>query len=60
MIDTEGIAIDNDYRIWNAYGVSAWPTQLVFDKNGRLRNTIVGDSQDDAIDSAIRKLVVQP
>jgi hypothetical protein len=32
----------------------------VFDKNGRLRNTIVGDSQDDAIDSAIRKLVVQP
>ena len=54
------IAIDNDYRIWNAYGVSAWPTQFVFDKNGRLRNTIVGDSQDDAIDSAIRKLVVQP
>ena len=54
------IAIDNDYRIWNAYGVSAWPTQLVFDKNGRLRNTIVGDSQDDALDSAIRNLVAQP
>lgn len=52
------IAIDNDYRIWSAYGVSAWPTQLVFDKNGRrLRNAIVGDSQDDAIDSTIRKLV---
>jgi len=52
-------AIDNDYRIWNAYGVSTWPTQLVFDKGGRLRHAIVGDGHDDEVDSTIRRLVAQ-
>src|SRR5580658_4351924 len=44
------VAIDNSFAIWNAYGVDAWPTQLFFDRTGKLRATIVGDSQDDAVD----------
>ncbi len=51
------IALDNDYRIWQAYGVNAWPTQLVFDRTGTLRTTIVGDSQDAELNRAIEKLV---
>lgn len=51
------IAIDNDARIWNAYGVTAWPTQLIFDRSGRLRNTFVGDSQDGAVAAAVRAIV---
>ncbi|MBC5800458.1 MAG: redoxin domain-containing protein [Candidatus Eremiobacteraeota bacterium] len=51
------IVVDNDYRIWRAYGVSAWPTQLLFDRNGRLRATIVGDSQDAALNGAIAGLI---
>jgi thiol-disulfide isomerase/thioredoxin len=51
------IALDNDHRIWDAYGVSGWPTQLVFDRGGRLRNTIVGDSQDDDLNNAIKVLL---
>ena len=31
------IAIDNDHRIWDAYNITAWPTQLVFDRSGRLK-----------------------
>lgn len=51
------VAIDNDEKLWNAYAVNAWPTQLVFDRSGRLRKTIVGDSQDDDVSAAIRMLV---
>lgn len=51
------IAIDNDHRIWDAYNVSAWPTQLIFDRAGRLRYTFVGDSQDRQVMSAVRSLV---
>jgi thiol-disulfide isomerase/thioredoxin len=51
------IALDNDQRIWDAYGVNAWPTQLVFDRNGHLRATIIGDSQDERVNAAVRSLV---
>jgi thiol-disulfide isomerase/thioredoxin len=51
------VAIDNDQKLWNAYGVNAWPTQLFFDRNGRLRKTIVGDSQDDDVSATVRALV---
>jgi thiol-disulfide isomerase/thioredoxin len=51
------IAIDNDYRIWNAYRVAAWPTQLVFDRAGRLRATIVGDGRDGDVNDAVRDCV---
>lgn len=51
------IVVDNDYRIWRAYGVSAWPTQLLFDPQGRLHTTIVGDSQDAVLDRAVASLV---
>jgi thiol-disulfide isomerase/thioredoxin len=51
------IAIDNEHRIWDAYGVSAWPTQLVFDRAGELKYTIVGDSQDHQVPVAVRSLI---
>jgi thiol-disulfide isomerase/thioredoxin len=53
------VAIDNSFAIWNAYGVGAWPTQLFFDRKGALRATIVGDSQDDAVDRIVQKLLAE-
>jgi thiol-disulfide isomerase/thioredoxin len=53
------VAIDNSFAIWNAYGVDAWPTQLFFDRRGKLRATIVGDSQDDAVDRIVQKLLAE-
>ena len=50
------VAIDNDFAIWNAYGVQAWPTQLIFDRHGVLRATIVGEGQDAQVDSTIARL----
>ena len=51
------VAIDNDYRLWKAYGIEYWPTQLIFDRAGNLRRTIVGDSQDELVDRTIAQLV---
>jgi thiol-disulfide isomerase/thioredoxin len=51
------IAIDNSSRIWNAYGVDAWPTQLLFDRAGRLREKFVGEGNDDEVDAAVGSLI---
>jgi thiol-disulfide isomerase/thioredoxin len=53
------VALDNDSAIWTAYGVEYWPTQLIFDRKGHLRKTVIGDSQDDVVNDAIRKLLAE-
>jgi thiol-disulfide isomerase/thioredoxin len=51
------VAVDNAFSLWDAYGVNAWPTQLFFDRHGRLRKVIVGDSQDDLVRSTTEALL---
>ncbi len=51
------VAVDNSFALWNAYGVDAWPTQLFFDRHGRLRKVIVGDSQDDLVRTTVEALL---
>jgi hypothetical protein len=53
------VAIDNSFAIWHAYNIDAWPTQLFFDRTGKLRATIVGDSQDDEVDRIVQKLLAE-
>jgi thiol-disulfide isomerase/thioredoxin len=51
------VAIDNAFALWHAYGVQAWPTELFFDRQGKLRRTIVGDSQDDDVRATVESLL---
>ncbi|MGA8839173.1 MAG: redoxin domain-containing protein [Candidatus Aquilonibacter sp.] len=51
------VAVDNGFSLWDAYGVNAWPTQLFFDRHGRLRKVIVGDSQDDQVRATVEALL---
>ncbi len=51
------VAVDNTFSLWDAYGVNAWPTQLFFDRHGRLRKVIVGDSQDDQVRATAEALL---
>jgi thiol-disulfide isomerase/thioredoxin len=53
------VAVDNSFALWNAYAVSAWPTQLFFDRHGRLRKTIVGDSQDADVRATVAQLLAE-
>jgi thiol-disulfide isomerase/thioredoxin len=54
------VAVDNSFAIWNAYGTTAWPTQLIFDKHGKLRKTVVGEGYDRDIESTVKSLIAEP
>ena len=51
------VRIDNDFSVWRAYGVEYWPTQLIFDRHGRLRKTVIGEGQDDLVNATVKKLL---
>jgi peroxiredoxin len=53
------VAVDNSFALWDAYGVDAWPTQLFYDRHGRLRKVIVGDSQDALVRSTVETLLAE-
>jgi thiol-disulfide isomerase/thioredoxin len=53
------VAIDNDHTLWNAYDTEYWPTQLIFDKHGVLRKTVIGDSQDQLVDDTVNALLAE-
>lgn len=53
------VVYDDGFQIWNAYGVSAWPTQLVFDRRGRLRKTYVGEGYDAQLEQTVRELAAE-
>jgi thiol-disulfide isomerase/thioredoxin len=53
------VAIDNENHLWNAYDTEYWPTQLIFDKHGVLRKTVIGDSQDQLVDDTVRMLLAE-
>src|SRR5690349_3723432 len=51
------VVTDNDYSTWKAYGVEAWPTLFLLDKQGRVRWTHVGEGYYDETEDVIRKLL---
>jgi thiol-disulfide isomerase/thioredoxin len=51
------VAIDNQFALWKAYHIQYWPTQMLFDRRGKLRNVIIGDSQDATVDAAVNALL---
>jgi thiol-disulfide isomerase/thioredoxin len=53
------VAIDNDEKLWNAYSIQYWPTQLIFDRHGRLRRTVIGEGQDTEVASTVAALVAE-
>jgi len=50
------VVTDNDYKTWKAYGVEAWPTIVVLDKQGRIRWLHVGEGRYDETENVIRAL----
>jgi thiol-disulfide isomerase/thioredoxin len=54
------VLFDDNFAVWNRYGVSAWPTQLVFDRHGVLRATYVGEGYDAQLERTVRTLASQP
>lgn len=53
------VVTDQDYSTWKAYGVEAWPTLFVLDKQGRVRWTHVGEGYYDETERVIKKLLAE-
>jgi DNA-binding beta-propeller fold protein YncE len=51
------VAVDSDYKIWNAYGVRAWPTLVVIDPEGNVVGGVSGEGHRDTLDQVVAKLL---
>jgi thiol-disulfide isomerase/thioredoxin len=48
---------DAEFKVWQSYGVRAWPTQILIDPAGYVIGSISGEGNYDPIDRAIEKAV---
>ncbi|HEX4461489.1 MAG TPA: redoxin domain-containing protein [Polyangia bacterium] len=51
------IVVDADEAIWTRYHVAAWPTVVLIDRRGFVRDTFVGDDRAPAIEAALGELL---
>ena len=50
------VALDNDFKTWNAFHVYAWPSMYIVDKRGRVRFAHVGEGAYAESERAIVEL----
>lgn len=51
------VAIDSDYKIWQAFGNEYWPAHYFIDGKGRIRYHHFGEGEYDQSESVIRELL---
>ncbi len=51
------VAIDNDFKTWGKYGVRAWPTLFLVDKQGQIRYTHIGEGAYEETEAALVALL---
>src|SRR6266498_3699330 len=54
------VAIDNDYRTWDAYQNGGWPTEYLIDRRGHIREIKEGEGDYDGTERKIRTLLGEP
>jgi cytochrome c biogenesis protein CcdA/thiol-disulfide isomerase/thioredoxin len=54
------VAIDDDYKTWDAYQNGAWPTEYLIDRKGDIREIKEGEGDYDGTERTIRKLLGEP
>lgn len=50
---------DAEYKVWQSYGVRAWPTQVLIDPAGYIIGTVSGEGNYDLIDQVVAKVVAE-
>ncbi len=53
------IVNDADFKIWDAYVVRAWPTQVLIDPSGYVIGQVSGEGQLDTLDKAIGETIAE-
>jgi cytochrome c biogenesis protein CcdA/thiol-disulfide isomerase/thioredoxin len=54
------VAIDNDYKTWDAYGNNVWPAEYLIDRSGRIREYKQGEGRYDDTEHEIQQLLGEP
>ena len=54
------VAIDNDYKTWDAYRNNVWPAEYLIDRSGRIREYKPGEGQYDDTERKIQALLGEP
>ena len=53
------VVTDYDSKTWESFGVNAWPTVVILDKQGRIRYRHVGEGAYDTQEKVIRTLLAE-
>lgn len=53
------VAVDNESRIWNAYGNRFWPAVYLIDQQGRVVYSHIGEGGYDETEQRVRQLLGQ-
>ncbi len=51
------VALDNDYKTWNAYSNEFWPAEYLIDQQGHVRHIHFGEGEYDKTEQDIRLLL---
>ncbi len=50
---------DNDFAIWNRFGVRAWPTLVLVDRQGVVRYRHIGEGDYQETEAMIQRLLAE-
>ena len=50
---------DNNFDIWKRYGIRAWPTMILIDKQGIIRYSHIGEGAYERTESVIKRLLAE-
>jgi thiol-disulfide isomerase/thioredoxin len=54
---TYPVAVDNDYKLWRAFGNEYWPAHYFVDASGNIRHTHFGEGEYDESERVIQQLL---
>jgi cytochrome c biogenesis protein CcdA/thiol-disulfide isomerase/thioredoxin len=56
---TYPVAVDNDYKLWRAFGNEYWPAHYFVDASGNIRHTHFGEGEYDESERVIQQLLAE-
>ena len=51
------VVVDSDHDIWESFAVRAWPTLVLVDAEGYVRQTLSGEAQEEPLAAAVTALL---
>lgn len=53
------VVVDEDMRLWRAYGARSWPTRVLVDPTGAIAASVAGEGRRDELEQTVAALLEQ-